>query len=58
MNGQGITLYADASASDTAGGNDSLSINGPSSTVYGVAGGDTLILSGGTTNRFDLGNRH
>ena len=50
MNGQNITIYADASASDTAGGNDSLTINGlTSSTVYGAAGGDTLIVTGGST---------
>ena len=57
MNGQSIAIYADASASDTLGGNDSLTINGlTSSSVYGAAGGDTLIVSGGITNRFDLGN--
>ena len=57
MNGQQIAIYGDASSTDTAGGNDSLSINGlTSSTVYGAAGGDTLIVVGGTNNRFDLGN--
>ena len=45
MNGQSITIYGDSSAADTAGGNDSLSIGGlTSGTVYGAAGGDTLIL--------------
>ena len=56
MNGQGITLYGDTSSSDTAGGNDGLSIAGfVSSTVYGAAGGDTLILEGGSESYFDLG---
>ena len=53
--GQQITIYADSSSTDTAGGNDSLSINGlTSSTVYGAAGGDTLIVVGGTPTRIEL----
>ena len=56
MNGQNITIYADASASDTAGGNDSLTLNNiTSSTIYGAAGGDTLMVTGGSTNRIDVG---
>ena len=48
MNGQGITIYGDTSAQTLLVVHDSLSISGfVSSTVYGAAGGDTLILEGG-----------
>ena len=40
MNGTEITIYGDTSSDDTAGGADSLTLNGlTSSTVYGAAGG-------------------
>ena len=55
-NGRNITLYADTSATDTAGGADSLEITAlTSSTVYGAAGGDTLNMTASTAVRFDLG---
>ena len=49
--GQNITVYADGSAADTAGGVDSLEIAAfTSSTVYGAAGGDTLNVTGAQTD--------
>ena len=55
-NGENLTVYADSSAADTAGGADSLQVTAlTSSTVYGAAGGDTLTLTAATNSRFDLG---
>ena len=54
--GQNLTVYADSSAADTAGGADSLQVTAlTSSTVYGAAGGDTLNLTAASNVRFDLG---
>ena len=43
--GANITVYGDASASDTAGGADSLQVTALASSVYGAAGGDTLNVA-------------
>ena len=55
--GENLTIYGDSSATDTAGGADSLEITSlTSSTVYGAAGGDTLNVTATTSVRFDLGS--
>ena len=42
-----VTIYADSSAADTAGGADTISLASvTSATVYGAAGADTLTISG------------
>ena len=43
--GANVSIYADASASDTAGGADSITLGAvTSATVYGAAGADTLLI--------------
>jgi Ca2+-binding RTX toxin-like protein len=45
-NAANVTIYADATSSDTAGGADSLVFGSfTSSTVYGAAGSDTLLVN-------------
>ena len=52
-NGANLTVYADGSATDTAGGADSLQVTAlTSSTVYGAAGGDTLNTPQGFQRSF------
>ena len=42
-----VSIFADSSSADTAGGADSISLGGvTSSTVYGAAGSDTLDIQG------------
>ena len=49
----GVAIYGDASATDTAGGADSLSLHAvTSSTVYGAAGADTIKLGGTAKNNY------